>query len=75
MWSDAGDRFDGVGEAVDVLHVERGDYIDAGAKQFWHIFPAFLVAAAGHSGVGQFIDQHHRRTSGQHLVHVELIEG
>ena len=27
---DAGDCFDGVVEAVDVLHVERGDHIDTG---------------------------------------------
>ena len=32
------------------------------------------MAAARHAGVGQFIDQHHRRTSSQHLVHVELVE-
>ena len=32
------------------------------------------MAAARHAGVGQFIDQYHRRTSSQHLVHVELLE-
>ena len=71
---DAGDCFDGVVEAVDVLHVERGDHIDTGGQQLLHVFPAFLVAAARHAGVGQFIDQHHPRTSSQHLVHVELVE-
>ena len=30
--SDAGGGFNGTAEAVDVLHVERGDYVDAGVE-------------------------------------------
>lgn len=62
-------------KAFQVLDVEGGPHIDAGAQQFFHVLPAFRVARAGHVAVGQFIHQQHGGSALQGGVEVEFGEG
>ena len=72
--ADADDPTDQVIQAFQVLHVEGGPDIDAGAEQFFHVLPAFGVARAGRIAMGQFVHQHHGRTAAQGGVEVEFAE-
>jgi len=53
---DAGDARDDVGEALDVLDVERGPHVDMRVEQFLDVLPAFGMAAVESVGVGEFVD-------------------
>ena len=57
----ADDPADQVIQAFQMLDVEGGPHVDAGAEQFFHVLPAFGVARAGHVAVGQFVHQYHGR--------------
>jgi len=72
--ADADDPADQVIQAFQVLHVEGGPDIDAGAEQLFHVLPAFGVARAGHVAMGQFIHQHHGGMAAQGGVEVEFAE-
>ena len=57
-----------------MLDVERRDDVDAGVEQLLDVLPALLVAAAGHVGVGQLVDEHPFRAAGEDGVDVHLLE-
>ena len=71
---DAGDLGDDVVQAFQMLDVDRGDDGDSGVEQLLDILPSLRVLAAGSVGVGEFVDQHDLRVTGQHRSHVELGE-
>ena len=56
-----GDLLDDVVEAFEMLDVERGPDVDAGRQQLVDVLPALRMAAAGHVGVGIFVDQQQAR--------------
>ena len=45
-----------------------------GAEELLDVLPALLVAAPGHVGVGELVDQRDLRPSGEHRVEVHLLE-
>ena len=53
---DAGDARDDVGEALEMLDVERGPDVDLRVEQFLDVLPALGMAAVGRVGVGEFVD-------------------
>ena len=69
-----GDLAHGVGAAVDVLDVQRGEHVDARVQQFLDVLPALGVARAGGVGVRQFVDQRQPGLARQHRVQVHLGE-
>ena len=71
---DAGDLAHGLGAALDVLHVQGGENINAGVQQFEHVLVTLGVARAGRIGVGELVHQRELRTAGQHRVQVHLRE-
>ena len=71
---DAGDPLDDVVERLEVLDVDRGDDVDARVEQLVDVLPALLVAAAGHVGVGELVDERDRRPAGEDGVDVHLLE-
>src|SRR5258708_34438789 len=48
---------DGVVQALDVLHVERADDVDAGGENLLNILVTFGVTAVGGVGVGKLVEQ------------------
>jgi len=72
---DPGQGLNGVVEAVEVLDVHGGDDVDPGVEDLLDVLPAFDVAAAGHVGVGQLVDQCHGRSADDDGVGVQLLEG
>ena len=72
--ADAADAFDGVGQGLNVLDVDRGDDSDAGFEDLEDVLPSLLVTSRSrHVGVRQLVDEHEGGTSGQHRVHVHLL--
>ena len=71
---DPGDPFDDIVERLEVLNVERRSDVDAGPEQVLDILPPLLVAAARHVGVGELVDEHALRSSGDDRVDVHLLE-
>ena len=53
---DAGNARDDVGEALEVLDVERRPDVDAGVEQLLDVLPALGMAAFGGVGVGELVD-------------------
>ena len=49
--------------------------MDAGREDVLDVLVALGVAAAGHVGVGQLVDEGHLRLAGQHGVDVHLLDG
>jgi hypothetical protein len=70
----AGDSFDQVVEAFEVLHVEGADDIDASVDEFEHVEVAAFVAAAGRIGVRQLIDQGDLGLALEDLVQAHLLD-
>ena len=68
-----GDLQHDVVEAFEMLDVERGPDVDAGRQQFVDVLPALGMAAAGHVGVGVFVDQQQARPARQRRVEIELL--
>ena len=56
---DAGDGGDHVVQRFQVLHVHRGDHVDARGEQLIDVLPTLLVAATGRVGVRQLVHQRH----------------
>ena len=47
-----------IGDALEVLNVDRRDDVDVIVEQLEHVLPSLLVATEpGHVGVGQFVDE------------------
>ncbi len=70
----AGNPFDQVIEAFQVLHVEGADDIDAGVDQLEHVEVATLVAAVWRIGVCQLIDQGDLGFALEDLVQAHLLD-
>ena len=58
-----------------MLHVERGENIDPGGENFFHVQIALRVAAARRIGMGQLVHQHQRRFAGENGVQVHFRQG
>ena len=71
---DVRDLRDDVVEAFDVLDIERGIDVDAGAQQLLHIEIALGMAAAGRVGMGQLIDKRDLRLTGEQRVEVHFLK-
>ena len=71
---DAGDARDDVGEAFEMLDVERRPDVDAGVEQFLDVLPALGMAAVGRVGVGEFVDDDELGLARQRRVDVELLD-
>lgn len=70
----AGDLRDDVVHRLQVLHVDRGQHVDARVEQFLDVLPALVVPRAGHVRVCQLVDHSDLRPAGQHRVQVHLGE-
>ena len=70
----AHEPLDGVVEALEVLHVERGDDVDAGVEEVEDVLVALFVAAAGRVGVGEFVHERHLGVPREHGVDVHLLQ-
>ncbi len=71
----AGDRLDGVGQALDVLGVEGADHADVGVQQLEDVLPALLVPpGAGHVRMGELVDEHQLGSAGEDRVEIHLGE-
>ena len=71
---DAGDARDDVGEAFEMLDVERRPDIDARVEQFLDILPAFRMPAFGRVGVREFVDDDELRAGASERRRVEFLE-
>ena len=71
---DAGDARDDVGEAFEVLDVERGPDVDARVEQFLDVLPALGMAALRRVGVGEFVDDDQLGPAAQGAVEVEFLD-
>ena len=72
---DAGDLLDDVVHRLEVLHVHRGDHVDARVEELVDVLPPLLVARAGDVGVGELVDEHALGLAGEDRVDVHLLEG
>ncbi|MDI2023128.1 hypothetical protein PJL18_03676 [Paenarthrobacter nicotinovorans] len=72
---DVGDGADNIAQGGQVLHVHRGQDIDAGVQQFLNVLPALLVPAPGNVGVGILVHDRGVWAPGQDRVQVHLFEG
>ena len=72
--ADAGDAADDVVQALQVLHVDRGEHVDTGCEQLVDILPALGMAARRRVGVRQLIYQEHGRGAFERRVQVELLQ-
>ena len=70
----AGDLPHGVRAALDVLHVERGEDVNARIEQFRHILPAFGMTRAGRVGVREFVHERELRAAREHRIEIHFSE-
>ncbi len=70
--ADTGDPADHIVQAFQVLHVDGGEYIDAGIQQFLYVLPALRMTRAGRIRMRQFIDQDQFGMAFQRGIDVEL---
>ena len=71
---DAADSLHAGSDTLQVLDIHGRQDADVGVHQLQNVFVAFVVPAAFDVGVGQFVDQHHRRFAGQNCVEVHFLE-
>ena len=69
-----GDLGHSVLEAFQVLHVHRGEHVDARVQQVDHVLPALHVKRALDVGVGQFVHEDERGLALQGCLQVELLQ-
>src|SRR5262249_6550522 len=62
-------------QAFEMLNVHRPDHVDAGVQKREHVLETFAVAAAGHVGVRDLVDDRHGRLSREHAVEIHLFDG
>ncbi len=72
---DPGNAGHEVGEAFEMLDVERGPDIDAGVQELGDILVALGMACAGGVGMGEFVDDQEAGSARQGRVEVELAIG
>ena len=71
----AGHALDRIGDALEVLHVHRGDDRDPGVDELHDVLPPLLVAPRpGDVRVGELVDERQLGSPGQHGVDVHLLE-
>ena len=71
---DAGNARDDVGEALEMLDVERRPDVDAGVEQLLDVLPALGMAAFGSVGVRQLVDDDQVGLARERRVEVELVD-
>lgn len=69
-----GDLLDDVVEALQVLHVDGGQHVDARGEQLLDVLPALLVARTGDVGVREFVHNGHFGPAGEDRVDIQLGE-
>ena len=74
-WRDAGDLFDHIAEAFQVLHIHRGEHADAGVHHLFDVLPPLRVAATESVGVSELVDDDDLRASGEERGDVEFGKG
>ncbi len=72
---DAGDGGHHVVQALDMLDVDGGVDVDAGAQEFLDILIPLGVAAARRVGVGELVDEDELRRAHDRRIEIELGEG
>ena len=72
---DAGDAGHDVGEALEMLDVERRPDADARVEQLLHVLPAFRMPAVRSVGVGELVDDDQLGLARKRRVQIEFIEG
>src|SRR5262245_63544231 len=68
------DLRDHVVKALDVLDIDGGINVDSVSEQLFDVEVALGMAAAGHVGVGELVDQHDLRMSGDDGIEVHLLD-
>src|SRR5208337_5412471 len=71
---DAGDAGYDVGEALEVLDVERRPHVDAGGEQLLDVLPALGMAAFGSVGVSELVDDDQLGPARERRIDVELAD-
>ena len=71
---DAGDARDDVGEALEMLDVERRPHIDAGREQFLDVLPALGMTAVRSVGVSELVDDDQLGLARQRRVEIEFLD-
>src|SRR6185437_10598433 len=71
---DAGDARDDMGEALEMLDVERRPHVDARVEQLLNVLPALGMAAVGRVGVGELVDDDQLGLALESGVEIELLE-
>ena len=72
--NDAGNARDNVGEALEMLDVERGPDIDAGVEQLLDVLPALGMPAVGSVGVSELVDDDQLGLARQRRVEIEFLD-
>ena len=73
---DAGDLLHGVGDAFEMLDVDRAHDPDAGFEDLEHVLPALGVRPRARDvGVGELVDEGHLGLAGEDAGKVHLLEG
>src|SRR5262245_6047578 len=68
------DLRDHVVEALDMLDIDGGINVDSVSEQLFDVEVALGMAAAGHVGVGEFVDQHDLGVASDDGVEIHLLE-
>ncbi len=70
----AGDLLDHVIEGLQVLHIERGDHIDAGGEHLLHVLPPLRVPRQRNVGVSQLVHQCDSGSTREQRLHIHVGE-
>ena len=71
----AGNAQDDVGQALQMLDVQRGPDVDPGVAQLLHVLPPLGMARTGRVGMGVFVHQQQFGPPRQGAVQIELHQG
>ena len=71
---DAGNPRDDVGEALEMLDIERRPNIDSGREKLLDVLPALGMAAFRRVGVGEFVDDDQLGLARQRGVEIEFLD-
>ena len=70
----ASDARDDVGEALEMLDVERRPDVDAGGEQLLNVLPALGMTAVGSVGVSELVDNDQLGLARQRSVEIEFLD-
>ncbi len=73
--ANAGDAQDDVGQAFQMLDVQRRPDVDPSVAQFLHVLPPLGMARTGRVGMGVFVDQQQFGPPRESAVQIELHQG